>query len=49
MPETRKLHYYYRPSPDGARILFGGRGGTIAGDATWPTPACSGRWPTSFP
>ena len=23
--ETRKLHYYYRPSPDGTRILFGGR------------------------
>jgi glycine/D-amino acid oxidase-like deaminating enzyme len=26
--ETRKLHYYYRPSPDGRRILFGGRGGS---------------------
>lgn len=35
--ETRKLHYYYRPSPDGRRILFGGRDGTIAGDPTWPT------------
>ena len=35
--ETRKLHYYYRPSPDGRRILFGGRGG-LAGDARWPTP-----------
>jgi len=35
--ETRKLHYYYRPSPDGTRILFGGRDGTIAGDADWPT------------
>jgi glycine/D-amino acid oxidase-like deaminating enzyme len=34
--ETRKLHYYYRPSPDGRRILFGGRDGTIAGDPTWP-------------
>ena len=30
--ETRKLHYYYRPSPDGTRILFGGRDGTIAGE-----------------
>lgn len=30
--ETRKLHYYYRPSPDGTRILFGGRDSTIAGD-----------------
>jgi glycine/D-amino acid oxidase-like deaminating enzyme len=35
--ETRKLHYYYRPSPDGRRILFGGRDGTIAGDPGWPT------------
>ncbi len=30
LSETRKLHYYYRPSPDGRRILFGGRDGTIA-------------------
>jgi glycine/D-amino acid oxidase-like deaminating enzyme len=37
LSETRKLHYYYRPSPDGRRILFGGRDGTIAGDPTWPT------------
>jgi len=35
--ETRKLHYYYRPSPDGRRILFGGRDGTIAGDSPRPT------------
>lgn len=35
--ETRRLHYYYRSSPDGTRILFGGRDGTIAGDADWPT------------
>lgn len=35
--ETRALHYYYRPSPDGRRILFGGRDGTIAGDPHWPT------------
>ena len=35
--ETRRLHYYYRPSPDGRRILFGGRDGTIAGDPDWPT------------
>jgi len=35
--ETRELHYYYRPSPDGSRILFGGRDGTIAGEASWPT------------
>jgi glycine/D-amino acid oxidase-like deaminating enzyme len=35
--ETRKLHYYYRPSPDRTRILFGGRDGTIAGEPDWPT------------
>jgi glycine/D-amino acid oxidase-like deaminating enzyme len=35
--ETRKLHYYYRPSPDGTRILFGGRDGSFAGDPAWPT------------
>ncbi len=34
--ETRALTYYYRPSPDGQRILFGGRDGTIAGEPTWP-------------
>ena len=35
--ETRELHYYYRPSPYGTRILFGGRDGSIAGDPAWPT------------
>lgn len=30
--ETRRLHYYYRPSPDGTRILFGGRDGDVAGE-----------------
>lgn len=35
--ETRKLLYYYRPSPDGTRILFGGRDGSTAGDPQWPT------------
>lgn len=37
LSETRELHYYYRPSPDGRRVLFGGRDGTIAGDPQWPT------------
>ena len=35
--DTRRLSYYYRPSPDGTRILFGGRDGTIAGEPDWPT------------
>lgn len=37
--DTRQLSYYYRPSPDGQRILFGGRDGTIAGEPSWPTEA----------
>jgi glycine/D-amino acid oxidase-like deaminating enzyme len=37
LTETRKLSYYYRPSPDGQRILFGGRDGTVAGEPAWPT------------
>lgn len=28
MGDTRKLHNYFRTSPDGSRILFGGRAGT---------------------
>jgi glycine/D-amino acid oxidase-like deaminating enzyme len=39
LSDTRKLHYYYRPSPDGTRVLFGGRDGTIEGDPEWPTQA----------
>lgn len=35
--DTRQLSYYYRPSPDGRRILFGGRDGAYAGDSSWPT------------
>ncbi len=34
--DCRKNHFYYRPSPDGTRILFGGRDGIIAGDPAWP-------------
>lgn len=35
--DGRQLSYYYRPSPDGRRILFGGRDGTVSGDPAWPT------------
>jgi glycine/D-amino acid oxidase-like deaminating enzyme len=35
--DVRQLSYYYRPSPDGCRILFGGRDGTITGDPLAPT------------
>jgi glycine/D-amino acid oxidase-like deaminating enzyme len=47
--ETRKLHYYYRPSPDGTRILFGGRDGTIAGDPEWPTQSLRRALADIFP
>jgi glycine/D-amino acid oxidase-like deaminating enzyme len=35
--DMRKLSYYYRPSPDGSRILFGGRDGTMEGNPMAPT------------
>ncbi|HBF31020.1 FAD-dependent oxidoreductase [Rhizobium sp.] len=35
--DMRKLSYYYRPSPDGSRILFGGRDGTMEGEPDAPT------------
>jgi len=47
--ETRKLHYYYRPTPDGTRILFGGRDGTIAGEPTWPTDSLKRALADIFP
>jgi glycine/D-amino acid oxidase-like deaminating enzyme len=47
--ETRKLHYYYRPSPDGTRILFGGRDGTIEGEPTWPTDSLRRALTDIFP
>ncbi|MEZ5854561.1 MAG: FAD-binding oxidoreductase [Hyphomicrobiaceae bacterium] len=49
LSETRALHYYYRPSPDGRRILFGGRDGTIAGDPTWPTESLRRAMVDIFP
>ena len=30
--DTRRLHNYFRPSPDGTRILFGGRAGMTKAD-----------------
>jgi glycine/D-amino acid oxidase-like deaminating enzyme len=47
--ETRRLHYYYRPSPDGTRILFGGRDGTIAGEPDWPTASLKAALVDIFP
>jgi glycine/D-amino acid oxidase-like deaminating enzyme len=49
LSETRALHYYYRPSPDGTRILFGGRDGTIEGDPAWPTESLRNALLDIFP
>ncbi|MEO5737182.1 MAG: FAD-binding oxidoreductase, partial [Variovorax sp.] len=35
--EGRQLGFYYRPSPDGTRILLGGRDSSRAGDPAAPT------------
>ncbi|WP_071798477.1 NAD(P)/FAD-dependent oxidoreductase [Natronohydrobacter thiooxidans] len=37
MRENRQLGFYYRPSPDGTRILLGGRDSSRVGDPVAPT------------
>jgi glycine/D-amino acid oxidase-like deaminating enzyme len=37
MGENRQLGFYYRPSPDGKRILLGGRDSSRVGDPAAPT------------
>jgi glycine/D-amino acid oxidase-like deaminating enzyme len=37
MGENRQLGFYYRPSPDGKRILLGGRDSSRSGDPAAPT------------
>lgn len=37
MGENRQMGFYYRPSPDGRRILLGGRDGSRKGDPAEPT------------
>lgn len=37
MGENRQLGFYYRPSPDGKRILLGGRDSSRTGDPAAPT------------
>jgi glycine/D-amino acid oxidase-like deaminating enzyme len=49
LSDSRANHYYYRPSPDGTRILFGGRDGTFAGEPTWPTTALQTALTGIFP
>ncbi|MGR6467691.1 NAD(P)/FAD-dependent oxidoreductase [Rhizobium sp. PAMB 3182] len=47
--DMRKLSYYYRPSPDGTRILFGGRDGTTEGDPSAPTVHLQAELARLFP
>ena len=47
--DMRKLSYYYRPSPDGSRILFGGRDGTTEGDPSAPTVHLQAELARLFP
>ncbi|BCH61936.1 oxidoreductase (plasmid) [Agrobacterium vitis] len=47
--DMRKLSYYYRPSPDGTRILFGGRDGTTEGDPIAPTMHLQAELARLFP
>nr|WP_245195676.1 FAD-binding oxidoreductase [Aureimonas populi] len=47
--DGRELSYYYRPSPDGSRILFGGRDGTVSGEPAWPTDHLSAELARIFP
>ncbi|MGH6763637.1 MAG: NAD(P)/FAD-dependent oxidoreductase [Phyllobacterium sp.] len=37
LTDTRAMTYYFRPSPDGRRILFGGRDATSRGDSVRAT------------
>ena len=41
--ETRKLHYYYRPSPDGRASCSAAATARIAGEPTWPTDSLQPR------
>ncbi|MCC5970320.1 MAG: FAD-binding oxidoreductase [Pararhodobacter sp.] len=49
MGEARQLGYYYRPSPDGRRILLGGRDSSRSGDPVWPTQALRAGLIALFP
>jgi glycine/D-amino acid oxidase-like deaminating enzyme len=49
MGESRQLGFYYRPSPDGSRILLGGRDSSRAGDPAEPTHRLSAGLAQIFP
>lgn len=47
--ENRQMGFYYRPSPDGRRILLGGRDGSRTGDPVEPTLRLRGGLVELFP
>ncbi|SIT16486.1 NAD(P)/FAD-dependent oxidoreductase [Paracoccus saliphilus] len=47
--DTRTLGFYFRPSPDGKRILFGGRDGTYNDDPSKPVAYLHGNLLEIFP
>ncbi len=49
MNETRKVVYYYRPSPDGKRILFGGRVALTETDSRLSAPRLHAAMTRVFP
>lgn len=49
MNETRKVIYYYRPSPDGRRILFGGRVAMLETDTRVSAPRLHSAMTRIFP
>lgn len=49
LSDTRVLGFYFRPSPDGKRILFGGRDGTSLEDPTQPTSYLRANLLSIFP
>lgn len=49
MSDTRILGFYFRPSPDGKRILFGGRDGSNLDDPAKPTSYLRANLLSIFP
>ena len=47
--DTCRLHHYYRPTPDGTRLLFGGRAGAWEADPRGSGAHLYGRMTALFP
>lgn len=46
--ETRHIYHYYRPSPDGERIVFGSRAGAETDDPIAKSRTCGETWSRYF-